>query len=368
MIEKNSAEMYHDQLYSILLGQIREGVIGPGERVPSERALGEMYGVSRITVKTAVLRLMNEGLVVRATGKGTFVSSSLDPKRVQASRTGNVAFVLNKRSEHRVPLLEDAMYLSLSQSIETEMADNGMHIMIATVDEQNVREVNLYKAMVEKVDGLIIAEPRDHQLADLAVAQNRPVVLATPSEHRPTFDSVDIDNEQAGVEATNYLLKLGHTRIAYIKGPETIVATQTRFGGHLRALADAGVAPDRGLHVAADGWTIGHGSRAFKRLLDTGLSFTAAICSNDLLAIGVLQAAAEARLSVPSDLSVIGCDNIELAEHAAPPLTTLDAHVRFIGQVAARRLLDRLRGDDGPEQRILLPAALVERESCARVN
>lgn len=365
MIDKDSTQMYHEQLHAILLDQIRNGQLAPGQKVPSERALSEMYGVSRTTAKTAVLRLLKDGLVVRATGKGTFVSAEAVSDRLRGPRTGNIGFVLNKRREHRVPLVEDAVYLSLSQSIQTEVADRGLHVMVAMVDEHDVSEVNSFKSLVEKVDGLIIAEPRNQDLADLARARRRPVVLATPSEHHPPMDSVDIDNEQAGYEATRYLLEAGHRRIAYVKGPESIVATELRLEGYRRALAAAGVDAEASLVVGGEGWKVEHGYEAFAALDRGPRRFTAVVCANDLLAIGVLRAAKAAGRAVPYDLSVIGCDNIELSAHCDPPLTTMESHIRAIGRVATRRLLERIAGDDSPEQRVLLPATVVERGSCA---
>jgi LacI family transcriptional regulator len=363
-IEKDGKELFHEQLHAILMEQIRDGKLAPGQKIPSERVLSEMYGVSRTTAKAAVLRLLNDGLVVRATGKGTFISEDLGGKRLGGPETGNVAFVLNKRRSYRVPLVEDAVYLSLSQSIQEELAGRGMHFMSASIDDEDVGEVNSYKALLEKVDGVIIGEPRTLRLADLARAARRPVVFASPSEAHPPLDSVDIDNEQAGFEATRYLRSLGHERIAFVKGPESIAATQLRFEGYTRALENAGITPEESLIVAAAGWTIQDGTDAFETLRRNGAEFSAVVCSNDLLAIGVLRRAKQHGIAVPAALSVIGCDNIELSAHSDPPLTTMDNHILAIGRVAVRRLIERIEGEDGPEQRILFPASIVERDTC----
>ncbi len=366
-VQRDSKELFHRQLRSILLDQIKDGTLAPGQKIPSERVLSEMYGVSRTTAKATVLQLLSEGLVVRATGKGTFISEDLDRDRLQVEQTGTVAFVLNKRRAYRVPLIEDAVYLSLSQSIQEEIGKKGMHLMTATVDDQDVGEVVSYKALLDKVDGVVIAEPRSSQLAEYARAKHTPVVFASPSEEHSPIDTADIDNEQAGFEAARYLLNLGHRRIAYVKGPEAILATRLRYEGFCRALAAAGESVDAGLVASGEGWTIEDGAHAFTKLLAHDRPLTAVVCTNDLLAIGVLRTARANGISVPDQVSVVGCDNIELAAHSDPPLTTMDNHIRSIGRAAVRRLMDRIEGDDGPPQRILFPASIVKRGTCARV-
>ena len=356
--------MFHAQLYDLLKRQIGDGELSPGQKIPSERSLSDLYGVSRITAKTAVLRLVNDGLVVRAAGKGTFVADGLNLGALAATRTGNIGFVRNKRKGERAPLLQDAVYLSLSQSIEREVVRNGMHIMIATVDEDDVGEMNSYKALVDKVDGLIIAEPRTSVLMEFAQRRRKPVVLATPSERRPQFDSVDIDNEQLGYDATRFAVSRGHTTIAYVQGRQDIAATQDRLAGHLKALGEAGLSDVAGSVFLANGWTMDHGEAAYRSVSDWN-HYTAVICTNDSIALGVIRAASASGRRVPEDLSVIGCDNIELSERSVPPLTTIDIHIQAIGNVATSRLFARLDGDDGPVQRILLPFELIERESCA---
>jgi DNA-binding LacI/PurR family transcriptional regulator len=367
-VERDSKELFHRQLRSILLDQIKDGTLAPGQKIPSERVLSEMYGVSRTTAKAAVLQLLSDGLVVRATGKGTFISEDVNRDRLQVQQTGTVAFVLNKRRAYRVPLIEDAVYLSLSQSIQEEIGKKGMHLMTAAVDDQDVSEVASYRALLDKVDGVVIAEPRTSQLAEYAHAKHRPAVFASPSEEHPPIDTVDIDNEQTGYEATRYVLSLGHRQIAYVKGPEAILATQLRYEGFRRALTAAGEPIDDALVVSGDGWTIEDGAHAFTELTERGRPFTAVVCANDLLAIGVLRTARATGMKVPDQLSVIGCDNIELAAHSDPPLTTMDNHIRSIGRAAVRRLMDRIQGDDGPPQRILFPASIVERGTCARAG
>mgnify|MGYP006278090599 CR=1 FL=1 len=366
-IDKDGKELFHQQLHTILLDQIKNGTLVPGQKIPSERDLSEIYGVSRTTAKTAVLRLLNEGLVVRATGKGTFIRKNLGSGKPLTQQTGNIAFVLNKRKDYRVPLVEDAVYRNLSQTIQTIISSKDMHMMIATIDDQDVGEVNSYEALVEKVDGVIIAEPRSLVLAEYAQQQLKPVIVVAPSLDHLPFESVDIDNEQAGFQATRYLIELGHRKIAFIKGPENILATQFRFSGFRRAIETASLSIEDELITSGVGWTIEDGEAAFELLNKRENEYTAIVCANDLLAIGVLRSAKVHGVLVPDDLSVIGCDNIELSNHSDPPLTTMDTHIRSIGNVAAKRLMELISSGESLQHKTLLPATTIERESCRKI-
>lgn len=364
-IRKEGKELFHEQLHSILLDQIREGTLAPGQKIPSERELSELYSVSRTTAKAAVLRLHSDGLVVRATGKGTFIADDVNDRRLASVRTGNIGLVVNKRRSYRVPLTEDAVYLALSQSVHSEVLKNGMHMMTAVVDDEDVQESKSYKNLLEKVDGVIVAEARSMALGDLARARKRPVVYVSPSDSHAGFDTVDIDNEHAGALATRYVLTLGHRAVGFIRGPSAIGSALSRLHGYMTAIEEAGLELHEQWIADADGWTVDDGARAARMLIAQAKELTAVVCSNDLLALGAMRAFRALGRDVPAAVSIIGCDNIELGQHSDPALTTLDTHIYSIGRVATQRLVQRMEGDDGPPQRILFPVSVVERETCA---
>jgi LacI family transcriptional regulator len=363
-VNRDGKETFHEQLRVILLDSIKNGTLRPGQKIPSERELSEIYNVSRTTAKAAVLQLAQEGIVVRATGKGTFVSSDLHAEKLNQQRTRNVAFVLNKLHPNRVPLPEDAVYLAISQGIQGEITPNGFHLMTTTVDEDDVAELESFKSLLKKVDGVVIAEARSARLFELAHTARIPVVLSSPASELEGVDIIDVENEQCGFVATQYLLGLGHERIACVRGPQHHAAARLRFQGYCRALESAGLAVVDDLVVPSETWMIEDGEASYGRLRGAEARFTALVGGNDLLALGALRAARAAGTSVPDQLSIIGCDNIGLTVHSEPPLTTLESHVYSIGRAAARRLIERIEGDDLPPQRLLFPATLVERQSC----
>jgi LacI family transcriptional regulator len=155
--------------------------------------------------------------------------------------------------------------------------------------------------------------------------------------------SVSAAHHSGARQLTAHLTELGHTRIGVIAGPREWLAADARLSGHAAALADAGILPDPSL-VRHDQPTTQHGYRAAASLLDLDPRPTALVAFNDKAAIGALQAATERGLSVPTDLSIAGFDDIDLSRASTPQLTTVRQPLQEMGRMAVSlliRLLDR---------------------------
>ena len=180
-------------------------------------------------------------------------------------------------------------------------------------------------------------------------------------------DVVYVDSVEASRLATCHLIELGHTRVVHFAGPDyTEHHSRDRVEGVRRAFSESSLAftPDR---LVAAGATHREGYEAGLRVFGDASAEsrpTAVSCFNDSVAIGLLRALRELRLSVPGDVSVVGYDDIEAAEYAAVPLTTVNIPKRILGRRAAELLLDRISGP-GPVRREKLPASLVVRASTA---
>jgi len=149
--------------------------------------------------------------------------------------------------------------------------------------------------------------------------------------------SVAVDERSAGELATQHLLDLGHERIGYVGGPDYYLPTRQKAAGREAALRAAGFEPD-GLAVYTEDFSVEHGRLALRQLLELPSPPTGLICSNDLMAIGVLQEAATRGLRVPEDLSVVGFDGIEAAAWTSPPLTTVEQPIDEIAETAVNAL------------------------------
>jgi DNA-binding LacI/PurR family transcriptional regulator len=148
--------------------------------------------------------------------------------------------------------------------------------------------------------------------------------------------SVGVDERAAGRLATEHLLGLGHTRIGFAAGDALSSPTREKGEGREAALGAAGFEPD-GL-VAHTTFTVEGGRDAFRRLVSLPEPPTGIICSNDLMAIGVIREAEAHGLRVPGDLSVVGFDGIEAASWNEPPLTTVEQPIDEIAETAVRAL------------------------------
>jgi len=216
----------------------------------------------------------------------------------------------------------------------------------------------------QRVDGLIVSGPRtdDQELVDL-VREGFPIILqgSLPSLDAP---SVDVDNRAGARTAVEHLLGLGHRRIGCVtNAPLAYTAASERLAGYHDALAAAGVEADPAL-VVEGAFDAASGHAAAAQLLEASPDVTALFVASDIVAFGAMRAVREAGRRIPADVSVVGFDDIPLARHFDPPLTTIHLPARALGAAAGRALVERLAGRAWSE-RILLPTELIVRDSTA---
>ncbi|MGY2081015.1 LacI family DNA-binding transcriptional regulator [Modestobacter sp. SYSU DS0657] len=192
-----------------------------------------------------------------------------------------------------------------------------------------------------------------------------PVVVIDPVD-TPGQDvpSVGATNWAGGLAATEHLIELGHRRIAAIGGPEPYLCSRARLDGYRAALDRAGIAMDPQLLRHG---TFHHegGYEQARRLLELPDPPTAIFAGSDEQAFGVMEAARQARLSVPRDLSVVGFDDLPMARWSSPPLTTVRQPLADMGRMAGRVLTDLITGGELATQRVELATHLVTRASTA---
>ncbi|MGY1750657.1 LacI family DNA-binding transcriptional regulator [Modestobacter sp. SYSU DS0511] len=192
-----------------------------------------------------------------------------------------------------------------------------------------------------------------------------PVVVIDPVD-TPGQDvpSVGATNWAGGLAATEHLIELGHRRIAAIGGPEPYLCSRARLDGYRAALDRAGIAMDPQLLRHG---TFHHegGYEQARRLLELPDPPTAVFAGSDEQAFGVMEAARQARLSVPRDLSVVGFDDLPMARWSSPPLTTVRQPLADMGRMAGRVLTDLITGGELATQRVELATHLVTRASTA---
>jgi len=190
---------------------------------------------------------------------------------------------------------------------------------------------------------------------------NGPIVAVDPHLIDPNYPSVQGTNYQGALDAMNYLIGLGHRRIAFIGGRPEIMSSGRRLKGYRDALEKAGIEIDEALCVPGDFSTRTGYKRALE-LLSLAAPPTAIFASNDQSAIGVLQATEELKLRVPEDVSLVGFDNISEAGYFG--LTTIDQHLAEMGYIATQMLIKLVNGDQLDSKVHKMPTKLIKRKSC----
>lgn len=215
------------------------------------------------------------------------------------------------------------------------------------------------------LDGVIVSSIiMNDPIFESLHGSNMPFILIG---RHPTYEDVsylDVDNVESAACAIRHLVGLGRKRIATITGPLNMIGGYDRYHGYLRGLEDACLQLVPELVVEGD-FTETGGYNAMRQLLNAHPD--AVFAASDTMAIGALRALREANLCVPGDVSVIGYDDMPLANMTEPPLTTIRQSIEKMGCIAVKTLMDIIRQPEKAPRHILVDTELVIRESCGAV-
>lgn len=265
-----------------------------------------------------------------------------------------------------VPTLDHAIFARAIQTMQTSLAEAGYQLLVASNEYSPMAEASAVRAMIERRVDAIVLVGTDHskEVWSLLEGIAQPVIL-TWSLH-PTLDCIGFDNEAAGRMAAEHLLSLGHRRFGVVSGfLRHNDRARARLAGIRGALARAGVTLPAA-NVSEQHFGIAGGRAGMVQLLTLGKPPTAVIGGNDVLAIGAMIEAQARGLRVPADLSLVGMDDVELAAHVTPGLTTIHLPTAELGRRTAHHVLRRLAGEEHAA-RIELPIELVQRASDAAI-
>jgi DNA-binding LacI/PurR family transcriptional regulator len=254
----------------------------------------------------------------------------------------------------------DAFFPAFISGLESVLSEHGhaLLLMVAGHDDDDATYRRL--ATEGRVDGVFVIDlqvddPRPALLAELGL----PAVVVGPSLPDDPTPTLGVDDAPGIRAAVEHLIGLGHTRIAHVSGPQSMVHGRTRRTAWAQALADAEL--PEGICVEAD-FSAESGATATRTLLDLAEPPTAIVYANDLMAMAGLSLAVSRGIPVPAALSLTGFDDTEISAHLQPSLTTVSVDVVAWGRAAARRLLELINGLD-PTPVDLPPARLVLRAS-----
>lgn len=247
-----------------------------------------------------------------------------------------------------IPTMENAIFARGLQALEETLAFEGVTLLVASSNYDPEREAEQIRTMLGRgIDGLLlIGEARPKETYTLLRQNGIPVVLAWSFDPECAYPCIGFDNRAGAVKMTELVLNAGHRRIAMIAGiSDGNDRAADRIVGVRHALAERGLVLTDGYLVEAP-YGLQDASNAMEILMSRDPRPTGVICGNDVLAAGALMYAREAKLSVPSDVSVVGFDNIDLAAAIDPPLTTLHVPHRRMGVAAADLFLGMQNQND----------------------
>ncbi|WP_287929833.1 substrate-binding domain-containing protein [Arthrobacter sp.] len=355
-----------DLKFRSLAADIRRGILAGtwavGAKLPTEAQLAAETGLSLTTVRRAFDDLVQEGMVVRRQGAGSFVTDRQPPRRRSRLTVG--------------VLLPDTQlyYPRVLQGIEETLSAQDVSLQLATYNYVPEREDSSIEFLVESgVDGLIlvptltgITDPRQ-RVKDL-MALNVPVVLLERSlmDLGPgdRTEHVCSDHQGGAYDAVFHLVGLGHPRVALLTRGRTPTEPAI-VAGYERASADLGFEPLM-FRVLKRDWENGATDQLVAELVRAGVD--AALVFGDREATLLEAAARRAGMRIPEDLALVSYDD-EMADLAEVPLTAVAPAKHRMGKMAAEVLLRRLaEGDDCPIHQVRLRPRLVVRESCGAIR
>lgn len=260
------------------------------------------------------------------------------------------------------PNLLDYTFASIIEAAQMEARRHGYFLLSASApDETAFAELLAQLIGGQQAEGLMVINPYADERHTL-MPSDLPVVFAGARPRAGGASSVALDDVQAARLATQHLLDLGHRAIGMITGPMAEDCAQDRRVGFEATLQEVGLTPEPAWVVEGD-WLAPSGYAAFGRLMAGAGRPSAIFAQNDQMAIGLLRAARDAGLTLPTQLSVVGVDDIPLVAYVEPPLTTVRQDFAAIGQQAARCLIQALEEPTTARVQLRLSAELIVRHS-----
>lgn len=311
--------------------------------------------VSRVLSRPEIVRDQTREQVIKAITQLDYQPDAA-ARALASGRTHTVGCV--------IPTLDHAIFARSTQAMQTTLAQAGYQLLVASHEYDPATEFELVRALQQRgVDSLVLVGT-DHaaRLWKALSDWRKPTLLTWSCD--PRLPSLGFDNEGAARLAATHLLELGHRCIGVISGlTANNDRARSRIDGVRKSLTQAGLSLLPAL-VTEQAFNLEGGRLGLRKLMASRKKPTAIFCGNDLLAVGALLEAQRMGLNVPSDLSICGIDNLEIAEAINPGLTTVNLPTHDLGRLAAKTILTAISGDVIAAQS-LLPFELVIRGSTA---
>ncbi len=268
-----------------------------------------------------------------------------------------------------IPDITNPYFTEMVQSVDLHLQSKGYTVMLCSTNSNPASErKSIQTLLAKRVDGIILTTVQQERQpgGETPVKLDVPCVLIDRKSNMIDYDvGIFVDNEYAFYRATSLLIEHGDRRIAFLKGPDEVSSSKERFRGYQSALKQYGIPLDEALLVPGN-FDLESGYNGVMALHRSGTPFAGIVSSNDMMALGALQALRELGISVPGQVEVIGCDNIIFCDISSPSLSTIRRPFGEIGRKAAEVMLDLIAGNKVKKQNIQFDADLILRDSTRR--
>ncbi|CAH0121495.1 LacI family DNA-binding transcriptional regulator [Paenibacillus sp. MSJ-34] len=287
-------------------------------------------------------------------------------RSLASNRSNLIGVVIPQTEDQKQLLLENPFYSDLICGIESELRQHDYHIILSGV-EKNKGYLDL--TMQRNLDGAVIMGIFQESFYEDLKKVKMPIVLIDSYINDDNFKKIRIDDELGGYLATKHLIDNGHTNIALVTGTiRKDGVVEKRYLGYKRALQEANLFYNHDF-VFEGSVSYEYGVEAGRQIAEQRQGITAVFATGDMMAFGAVNGLRDRGLTVPDDVSVIGFDDISLANIFIPKLTTVKQDVKARGVAAARYLMQVLEGKKELDHTVtLLPIEIVERETVKKIN
>jgi DNA-binding LacI/PurR family transcriptional regulator len=358
---KNGPIPLYIQISNYLKSAIEKGLFKADEQIPSEMELAGRYQVNRLTARKAITTLVQEGLLYRVQGKGTFVAPGAQRGALAAAQPF-ISFV--------APFLYDYYQMEIISGLETVLKSSGYRLVVCNSNHDPGEEARLLVEQQESGARGVVLFPTDTCGAETLASLQKtkfPFVLVDRFIDEVDCDYVVSDNFGGAYRVVNHLIEHGHSKIAFIYSRDNACSAVTdRLRGYRRALSDAKLEQEFIYDELPElgGIYRSNLTKQYLGLLSEYLkrnTVTAIFAQNDMIALEVIRVAKMLKLQVPRQLAVVGFDDMPYGVEL--PLTTVAQNRVEIGRQAGKVLLDKLEAAES-EHHVLVPTKLIVRASC----
>lgn len=355
---KVKANPKYQQLRDILKEEINKGKLRPGDQISPEEKIAERHGVSLGTVRQAMAELVNESLIYKEQGRGTFVAKK------KREKTFTIGLLLTD--------IGNPFFSQIARSIQEKAHLLKYSVIYYNTNDQFSREAQSIEMLIERrVDGVILVpvlKNGEEKLIGRLKENSIPFVYLDRYLNEPASDYIIIDNLSGVRQGMEYLISLGHKRIGCISAQPFTKVLEERVKAYKNIVRESNLAVGDSLVQISNSSDDKGGYDAANKLLSIKNRPTAIFTTNDIIAIGAHEAAKNKGIRIPEELSLVGFDDIEASSYLEVPLTTISQPINKMGEMAVQVLVGKNEKKHSEKlQEIVLEPKLIIRRSCRKI-